>query len=64
MPMLEKSSSVEDRQSFVNGEPYEPTAVSALVIKCRNISSGQVQASFYSHNGFVRIAKHAVCDKI
>jgi len=64
MPMLEYSASVEDRQSFVDGEPYQPTAESALTIKCRDMLSGRVQALFYGNNGFVRIAKHAVCDKI
>ena len=63
-PMVERSSSVEDRQSFVDGEPYEPTAESALAIECRDMLSGQVQAIIYSNDGSVRIAKHAVCDKI
>jgi len=64
MPMLEHSSSVEDRQSFVHGEPYEPTAESPLAVKCRDILSGRIQAIFYSNGGSVSIAKHALRDKI
>jgi hypothetical protein len=64
MPMLEHSSSVKDRQSFVHGAPYEPTAESALAIKCRDMLSGRVQAIFYSNGGSVRIAKHPICDKM
>jgi hypothetical protein len=64
MPMLEHSSSVEDRQSFVHGEPYEPTAESALAIKCGDMLRGRVQAIFYSNGRSARIAKHPVCDKI
>jgi hypothetical protein len=64
MPMLGHFSSMEDRKRFVEGKPYQPTAESALVIKGRDIVSGQGQTIFYSNNCSVRIAKHAVCDKI
>jgi hypothetical protein len=57
-------SSMEDRQRFVEGNPYEPSAESALVIKSRDMASGREQTIFYSNNCSVRIAKHAVCDKI
>jgi hypothetical protein len=42
---------VEEQQSFVDGEPYEPTAESALAIKYRDMLSGRVQARFYGNNG-------------
>ena len=64
MQMLGHFTSVEDRQRFVEGKPYQPAAESALMIKCRDIASGREQAIFYSNNCSVRIAKHAVCDKI
>jgi hypothetical protein len=64
MPMLGQFSSVEDRQRLVKGKPYQPTAESALVIECRGMANGREQAIFYSKDRSVRIAKHAVCDKI
>jgi len=64
MLMLGHFSSVEDRHRFVEGKPYQPTAESALMIKGRGMASGRAQTIFYSNYGSVRIAKHAVCDKI
>jgi hypothetical protein len=64
MLMLGHFSSVEDSQRLVEGKPYQPTAESALVIKCRHMASGGEQTIFYSNNGSVRITKDAVCDKI
>jgi hypothetical protein len=64
MPMLGYVSPAEDRQSFVDGKPYKPTAESALAIKCRYVVTGREQAIFYSNIGPVRIAKHAVCDRM
>jgi hypothetical protein len=64
MPMFGHSSSVEDSQRFVEGNPYQPTAKSALVIKCGDVASGREQTIFYSNNCGVSIAKYAVCDKI
>jgi hypothetical protein len=63
-PMFGHFSSMEDRQRFVKGKPYQPITECALVIKCRDMASGREQAIFYSNKGSVRIAKHAVCDKI
>jgi hypothetical protein len=64
MLMLGRFSSVEDRQRFVEGKPYQPTAESALVIKGRGMASGRAQTIFCGNYGSVRTAKHAVCDKI
>ena len=64
MPMPGHSSSVEDRQRFVEGKPYQPIAESALVIKCCDIASGREQAIFYNDNCSVRIANHAVRNEI
>ena len=64
MPIAGHFSFVEDRQRFVEGKPYQPTAEIALVIKCREMARGTEKTIFYSKNCSVRIAKHAVCDKI
>src|SRR5580704_14526020 len=64
MPMLGHYSSMEDRQRFVEGKPHQPIAESALVVKCRDMASSRDQATFYSNNRTVRIAKHVVCHKI
>src|SRR5260370_32999619 len=64
LPMARNCSSVEDRQSFVDGEPYQPTAKGALAIKCRDVLGGRIKTIVYSNSGSVRIAEHAVCDKI
>ncbi len=58
------SSSVEDRQRFVERKPYQPIAELALVIKSREMARGPEQTIFYSNSCSVRIAKHAICDKI
>src|ERR1700738_5642311 len=62
--MLGYVSPVEDRQSFVDGDPYQPTAESALAIKCCGMARGRVQAIVYSNIGSFGIAKHAVCDRM
>lgn len=55
---------MEDRESFVDGDPYQPAPESALAIKCRDTVRCREQAIFYGNIGSVRIAKHAVCDKM
>jgi len=52
------------RQGFVNGAPDQPTAESALAIKCPNMAKRREQAVLYSFIGSVRIAKHPVCDSV
>ena len=64
MPMLGHYSSMEDRQRFVEGKPHQPTAESALAVKCPDMTKGHEQTIFYSNISFVRIAKHAVRDKM
>jgi hypothetical protein len=62
--MLGYDSPMKDRQSFVDGKPYQPTAESALAIKGRYVARGREQTIFYSHSGSVRIVKYAACDKM
>jgi hypothetical protein len=62
--MLRNCSCVEARQSFVESKAYQPIAESALAIKRHDMLGGRVQTIFYSNSGSIRIAKHAVCDKI
>ncbi len=63
-PIVGNTSPVKYRQSFVDGQPYEPTAESALAIKCRYVARGREQTILYSNIGSVGIAKHALCDKM
>jgi hypothetical protein len=62
--MLGHVSSVEDRQRFFERKPYQPIAELALVLKSREMARRPEQTIFYSNNRSVRIAKHAICDKI
>src|SRR6266478_9491769 len=62
--MLGYDSPMKDRQSFVDGKPYQPTAESALAIKGRYVARGREQTIFYSNSGSVRIVKYAACDKM
>jgi hypothetical protein len=60
--MLGNIAPVKYRQSFVDGDPYQPTAESALAIKYGHTVRCREQAILYSHIGAVGIAKHAVCN--
>jgi hypothetical protein len=62
--MLANSSPVKYRQRLVDGDPYQPTAESALAIECRDTVRSREKTILYSNIGSVRIAKHAVCDKM
>jgi len=62
--MRGNASPVEDRQSFVHGDPYQPPAESAVAVKCPEMAKSHEQTIFYSNISFVRIAKHAVRDKM
>jgi hypothetical protein len=62
--MLGNVSPVKDSQSFVEGDPYQPIPESALAIKGCGVTRGRDQTIFDSSIGHVRIAKHAVCDKM
>jgi hypothetical protein len=63
-PTLGNTSPVKYRQSFVDDDPYQPTAESALAIKYCNTVRYREQTVFYSNISSVRIAKHAVRDKM
>src|SRR6267143_6458928 len=63
-PVLGNTSPMKYRQSFVDGKPYQPTAESALATKGRCVARSREQTIFYSNSGPVRIAKHAVCDRM
>jgi hypothetical protein len=52
------------RQSFVDDDPYQPTAESALASKGRCVLRGREQTIFYSNGGSVRTVKNAVRDKM
>jgi hypothetical protein len=62
--MLANTSSVKYRQGLVDGDPYQPTAESALAIECRDMVRSREKTILYSNIGSIRIAKHAVCDKM
>jgi hypothetical protein len=62
--MLGNTSPMKYHQSFVDGDPYQPTAESALTIKCRYTVRRREQTILYSNIGSVRIAKHAVCERM
>jgi len=55
---------MEDHQSFVDDEPYQPTAKGALAIKCCDMLSGPVRTIVYRNSGFSRISEHAACDEV
>src|SRR6266851_5249264 len=61
--MRGNTAPVKYRQSFVDGDPYQPTAESALAIKYRDSVRCREQTILYSNGGSVGIAKHAVCDR-
>jgi len=62
--MRGNASPVQDRQRFVDGDPYQPPAESALAVKCPDMAKSREQTIFYSNISFVRIAKYAVGDKM
>src|SRR6266481_5960657 len=62
--MLANTSSVKCRQRLVDGDPYQPAAESAFAIECRDTVRSREKTILYSNIGSVRIAKHAVCDKM
>ena len=62
--MLANTSPVKYRQRLVDGDPYQPTAESAVAIECRDTARSREKTILYSDIGSVRIAKHAVCDKM
>jgi len=64
VPMHGNASPVEDGQSFVDGDPYQPTAESAVAVKCPDMAKSREQTIFYSNISLVRIAKYAVGDKM
>ena len=45
---------MEDRESFVDGDPYQPTPESALAIKCRDTVKCREQALFYGNISSVK----------
>jgi len=62
--MLANTPPVKYCQRLVDGDPYQPTAESALAIECRDTVRSREKTILYSNIGSVRIAKHAVCDKM
>src|ERR1700730_593832 len=63
-PMLGNTAPVKYRQSFIDGDPYQPTAEGALAIKCRGTIRCREQTIVHSDIGSVGIAKYAVCDRM
>jgi hypothetical protein len=53
---------VEDRQGFIDGDPYQPAPESTLTIQCCGMARGCIQTITHSNSGFIGIAEHAVYD--
>src|SRR5260370_11225672 len=62
--MRGNTAPVKYRQSFVDGDPYQPTAECAVAINYRDSVRCREQTILYSNGGSVGIAKHAVCDRM